>query len=97
MFPYRSVTVRRPRPWEVGHSLLRSSLSVMPGHEFFQLGDLVVGYAAQRVGQPGLRIDTRRFKLVRFDQIQLPTDPAYLVKGLIPRSGFVVIWGPQSL
>ncbi len=38
----------------------------------------------------------RRFKLVRFDQIQLPTDPAYLVKGLIPREGLCVAWGPPK-
>ncbi len=38
----------------------------------------------------------RRFKLVRFDQIQLPTDPAYLVKGLIPREGLCVVWGPPK-
>ncbi len=38
----------------------------------------------------------RRFKLVRFDQIQLPTDPAYLVKGLVPRNGLVVVWGPPK-
>ncbi len=38
----------------------------------------------------------RRFKLVRFDQIKLPTDPAYLVKGLIPREGLCVVWGPPK-
>ncbi len=38
----------------------------------------------------------RRFKLVRFDQIQLPTDPAYLVKGLIPREGLCIVWGPPK-
>ncbi len=43
------VTVRRPRPWEVGHSLLRSMLSVTPRHEFIQLFDLVVGDAAKKV------------------------------------------------
>ena len=35
-------------------------LSVTPRHEFFQLGDLVVGYAAENVGQPGLRIEGLR-------------------------------------
>ena len=60
------VTVRRPRPWEVGHSLLRSMLSVTPRHEFFQLGDLVIGDAAENVGQPGLRIDS--VELSGFDQ-----------------------------
>jgi hypothetical protein len=38
----------------------------------------------------------RRFPLRRFDQIELATDPPYLVKGLIPRSGLVVIWGPAK-
>ncbi len=38
----------------------------------------------------------RRFPLVRFDQIQLSTAPSYLVKGLIPRQGLVVIWGPPK-
>ena len=38
----------------------------------------------------------RRFKLVRFDQLKLSTAPPYLVKGLIPRSGLVVIWGPAK-
>ena len=38
----------------------------------------------------------RRFKLVRFDQIQLPTDPAYLIKALIPREGLCVAWGPPK-
>jgi len=38
----------------------------------------------------------RRFNLVRFDQIQIPTDPAYLVKGLIPREGLCVAWGPPK-
>ena len=38
----------------------------------------------------------RRFPLTRFDQIQLSTAPSYLVKGLIPRSGLVVIWGPPK-
>ncbi len=38
-------------------ALLRSGLSVTPRHEFIQLCDLVVGDAAENVGQPGLWID----------------------------------------
>lgn len=38
----------------------------------------------------------RRSPLTRFDQIRLSTAPPYLVKGLIPRSGLVVIWGPAN-
>jgi hypothetical protein len=37
-----------------------------------------------------------RFNLVRFDKITLQTTPAYLVTGLIPRVGLIVIWGPQK-
>ena len=47
-------------------ALLRSVLSVTPGHEFVELCDLVVGDAAQRVGQLGLRIEAA--ELCRFDQ-----------------------------
>ena len=60
------MTVRRPRPWVVGHRLLRSVLSVTPRQEFIQPCDLVVGDAAQNVGEPGLRVDAAEFG--RFDQ-----------------------------
>jgi len=35
----------------------------------------------------------RRFHLVRFGDVKLSTDAAYLVKDLIPREGLVVVWG----
>jgi RecA-family ATPase len=37
-----------------------------------------------------------RFKLVAFHKITLQTAPAYLVAGLIPRVGLIVIWGPMK-
>jgi hypothetical protein len=37
-----------------------------------------------------------RFKPVRFKDIKLNTDRPYLVKGLLPREGLVVIWGPPK-
>jgi AAA domain len=37
-----------------------------------------------------------RFQLVPFDGIQLDSTPPYLVKGLIPRTGLTVIWGPPK-
>src|SRR5471032_821232 len=37
-----------------------------------------------------------RFRLVAFDNITLDTSPAYLVRGIIPREGLVVIWGPPK-
>jgi hypothetical protein len=38
----------------------------------------------------------RRFQLIAFDEIALDTTPAYLVKGLVPRVGLTVIWGPPK-
>jgi hypothetical protein len=38
----------------------------------------------------------RRFELVPFDEIKLATGRNYLVKGLIPREGLVVVWGPPK-
>jgi hypothetical protein len=40
--------------------------------------------------------DVRRFDLVPFDKIRLDTMPAYLVKGIIPRIGLCVFWGPPK-
>jgi hypothetical protein len=37
-----------------------------------------------------------RFKLVRFNEITLQTTTAYLVAGLIPCVGLIVIWGPEK-
>ena len=38
----------------------------------------------------------QRFKLVPFDEIRIPTECPYLVKGIIPREGLVVVWGPPK-
>jgi hypothetical protein len=37
-----------------------------------------------------------RFELIPFDRIAFDTTPAYLVKGLIPRVGLCVFWGPPK-
>ena len=37
-----------------------------------------------------------RIRLVPFDEIELGTDRRYLIKGLIPRTGLVVVWGPPK-
>ena len=37
-----------------------------------------------------------RFALVPFDQIEISAGASYLVKGLIPRAGLVVVWGPPK-
>ena len=46
--------------------LLRCLGSVTPGHQFVEPGDLVIGDAAEHVGQPSLRIDA--IQLGGFDQ-----------------------------
>jgi hypothetical protein len=38
----------------------------------------------------------RQIRLVAFDDIQLTTRPQYLVKGLVPRVGLTVAWGPPK-
>ena len=37
-----------------------------------------------------------RIYLVAFDDIQLGTERRYLVNGVIPRTGLVVVWGPPK-
>lgn len=44
----------------------------------------------------GRATSRRRFPLVPFGDIKLGTDRHYLVKGLIPREGLVVVWGPPK-
>src|ERR1700675_967554 len=38
----------------------------------------------------------RRFELIPFNKIAFDTTPAYLVKGIIPRVGLCVFWGPPK-
>ncbi len=37
-----------------------------------------------------------KFKLIHFADLKPSTEPNYLVKGLIPRMGLVVVWGPPK-
>jgi AAA domain len=37
-----------------------------------------------------------RFRLIPFDKLQPSPAPAYLIKGLIPRIGLTVVWGPPK-
>jgi RecA-family ATPase len=41
-------------------------------------------------------VNQHRFKLIPFAKILVSKTSAYLVKGLIPRTGLVVIWGPAK-
>ena len=38
----------------------------------------------------------RRFQLKAVSEIKLGTERSYLVKGLIPRNGLTVVWGPPK-
>ena len=38
----------------------------------------------------------RQIRLLPFDEVQLKTEPSYLVKGLIPRVGTTLVWGPPK-
>src|SRR5262249_4211045 len=40
--------------------------------------------------------DRKRFRLKRFSEIRLSTKPNYLIKGILPRVGLAVIWGPPK-
>jgi hypothetical protein len=41
-------------------------------------------------------VQERRFELIPFDKIAFDTTPAYLVKGIVPRVGLCVFWGPPK-
>ncbi len=38
----------------------------------------------------------KRFELIPFDKIAFDTAPAYLIKGIVPRVGICVVWGPPK-
>jgi hypothetical protein len=38
--------------------------------------------------------EPRRFPLVPFDKVTVGSERVYLVKGIIPRTGLIVVWGP---
>jgi hypothetical protein len=37
-----------------------------------------------------------RFRLIPFDAVTVGSERVYLVKGLIPRTGLIVAWGPPK-
>src|ERR1700734_2870056 len=46
--------------------------------------------------QPARAAKPPRFPLVPFHQIKISAGASYLVKGLVPRAGLVVVWGPPK-
>jgi hypothetical protein len=49
-----------------------------------------------RKGHAIVSAAARRFELTPFDKIKIDTTPAHLVKGIIPRVGLCVVWGPPK-
>lgn len=50
----------------------------------------------ESLGHPVMGGGLPKFALVPFDKITCDTTPAYLVKGLVPRVGLCVVWGPPK-
>jgi hypothetical protein len=53
------------------------------------------GLGEQEATSEGARAQ-KRFELIQFDKIAFDTTPAYLIKGIIPRVGLCVFWGPPK-
>src|SRR5262249_21988738 len=41
-------------------------------------------------------LPSKHFAVLAFEEITIDTAPAYLVRGLMPRTGLVIIWGPPK-
>lgn len=68
----------------------------VPEVPFDNLGD---GFGARANGDRQCHTGAEtppKFKLNAFDDIKLGTEPFYLIKGIIPRTGLVNIWGPPK-
>jgi RecA-family ATPase len=50
----------------------------------------------QKPAGNGQQQGKRRFELKSFDAIKVSKTPNYLVKGVLPRTGLVVVWGPPK-
>jgi hypothetical protein len=44
----------------------------------------------------GIQTSNKNFAVLAFEEISLDTNPAYLVREIIPRTGLIVIWGPPK-
>src|SRR5215207_7137470 len=54
------------------------------------------GEPEQPADDPAKQAKGRRLTFTRFSQVMLGTAARYLVKGLIPSVGMVVVWGPPK-
>jgi RecA-family ATPase len=73
----------------------------IPTHEWEELrADSATRQRGKPNGEPfqnGRAMPVRKqFELIPFDKVSLDTTPAHLVKGLIPRCGLTVVWGPPK-
>src|ERR1700722_14521957 len=56
----------------------------------------VVNAREHRNGRTKPDVGEPRIRLVAFNDIQLGTGRHYLVKGLVPRVGLTIVWGPPK-
>jgi hypothetical protein len=50
----------------------------------------------RRSKRPNGEDSSPRFVLIPFDSVQIETTPAYRVKGILPRFGLCIVWGPPK-
>jgi RecA-family ATPase len=81
-----------PNDFELG---FRAALDeVLPNHDRANgAGDKSSGGAEKAEAAQKTK---QRFELTRFNAVLLSSSGAYLVKGLIPRGGLTVVWGPPK-
>ena len=91
-----SGTVARVGPDLVQHVLACAFMGVLKGGGMTKISE--INADDRKVIELDRQAERRkhRFHLVPFEEIQLGTEPQYLVKGIIPRVGLTVIWGPPK-
>ena len=75
---------------ELGIDGLRKHGDSLPDLDFDTPAPKEQGNGLHEAAQGG------RFELIPFNKIAFDTTPAYLVKGIIPRVGLCVFWGPPK-
>jgi hypothetical protein len=77
-------------PAEIGNRLEALAVQVGTGLDDVDARQRIIAAAIQAKKQ------TYRFTLQPFDSIVVSTLPNYSIKGILPRSGLVVVWGPPK-
>lgn len=60
------------------------------------LGTKARAWADAQTPHPAATQPAARFKLIHFGDVKISARPRYLVRGLIPFTGVVVVWGPPK-